>query len=104
MCSHTPNRSADFHGSMASEAAAILWALLFVISEPLSHGKVICIFLDADALKQLMLRSTGGGSMSGIYSLMAGILDYAHSVATINLIHVFAHEFQLWNETVNSII
>ena len=85
---------------MASEAAAILWALLFVISELLLHSKIIHIFLDADALRQIMVRSTGDGSMSSIYSLIAGVLDHARTVATINLTHVFAHELQPWNYTV----
>ena len=86
---------------MASEAAAILWALLFDISEPLLHAKVIVIFRDADAMTQVMLRSTGFGSMSCIYSLIAGILDYARSVTKIYLTHVFANELQPWNETVD---
>ena len=92
---------ASLPGSMASEAAAILLALLFVISEPLLHGKVIDMFLDAGTLRQIMLRSTDGGSMSCVYSLIAGILDYARSVATINITHVFAHELQPWSETVD---
>ena len=91
----------NVHGSMASEAAAILWALFSVISEPLLHGKLVDIFLDADALRQIMLCSTGGGSVSCIYSLIAGILDYARSVETIHLTHVFAHELQPWSETVD---
>lgn len=44
----------NFLGSMAAEAAAMLWTLLLIVSDPQFQHRLIKIFLDADSTRQLV--------------------------------------------------